>query len=139
MVTKLTDEFLIIRIERGDSYINCIKDACKKYSVKCATISGIGAVDTFVCGIFNPETKHYKELTYNGMYEILSLCGNITQKDNECYVHAHICVSDSEGKAFGGHLIEANCSVTGEIFISLINADINRRFDDNIGINLMEL
>ncbi len=71
--------------------------------------------------------------------EILSLIGNITSMNNEPYLHVHITVGDENGKAFGGHLNKAIISVTGEIFITVYDAFVDRFKDEEIGINLMNI
>ena len=138
MKTKLENNLLFIRADIGEFIIDSIKKACKSYNVKCAQISGIGATDSFVCGVYNINNKAYKEIKFEGQFEILSLSGNISQKDNETYVHAHICASDENGRSFGGHLIDARVSVTSEIILIVSDSLIVRKFDESLGINLME-
>ena len=77
------------------------------------------------------------------MFEITSLVGNVTRKDDEPYLHIHINFSDEEGNAFGGHLVKVNISATCEIIISEIIADeidgnVGRKFNDEIGLNLLD-
>ena len=139
MQVKITDRFAIIRIDRGENVISCLKEICRDFHIKAASVSGIGATDDFTCGVFNVRTKEYKEICFTGMYEIISLCGNITAKDDEPYIHIHICASDENGTCVGGHLIQANISVTCEIVLSIIDTEIDRSYDSSIGINLLNM
>ena len=131
MRSKINNNLLFVRIDRGESIIESIKTACRSNNVRSAMISGIGATDHFVCGVYNIEKGAYKEIKFEGQFEILSLSGNITSKDNDVYVHAHICASDENGASFGGHLIEARVSVTCELILVLSDTSINRRFDQS--------
>jgi predicted DNA-binding protein with PD1-like motif len=65
--------------------------------------------------------------TFTGKYEIVSLVGTISSDG----VHLHISVSDSEGKTFGGHLVEG-CTIytTAEIIIGTTDEIIFTRETD---------
>ncbi len=139
MKATFKKNMVILRVDRGENVVDTLKRLCSASYIKAAQITGIGATDSFMCGVFNPNTKEYKEIGFEGMYEILSIVGNITDKDGEPYIHAHICVSDEYGKAFGGHLIEAHISVTCEIILTLLEGEVNREYNDIIGINILDL
>lgn len=139
MRSKSTHGHVVIRIDKGENLIESLKIACIEHHVVCASVSGIGATDFFKCGVFNLETKEYKELEFTGTFEILSLCGNITKKNGETYIHIHITAGDENGCCVGGHLIEARISATCEIILDVIDDNLERKFDSSLGINLLEL
>ena len=139
MRAKQIGNHIIMRIDRGEMLLDELNSVCRKYSVGCASVSGIGATDSFVCGVFNLETKEYKEFEFNGTYEILSLSGNITVKDGDPYIHLHICAGDELGKCIGGHLKQARISATCEIIISLIDCKVGRVHDAGSGLNLLDI
>lgn len=58
--------------------------------------------------------------------------------NGETYVHFHISVADEQGSVFGGHLQEAVISGTGELVLTEINGNVDRKFDEEIGLNLFE-
>lgn len=139
MRDKQIGNHIIMRIDRGEMLLDELNSVCRKYSVGCASVSGIGATDSFVCGVFNLETKEYKEFEFNGTYEILSLSGNITVKDGDPYIHLHICAGDELGKCIGGHLKQARISATCEIIISVIDYQLERMHDTETGLNLLDI
>ena len=47
-------------------------------------------------------------------------------------------MADDKGNGLGGHLIRANISVTCEMVIDIINGVVERKMDDEIGINLLD-
>lgn len=130
---------LIIRLEKGEEVVSTIVDICKEYNVKLGVITGIGAVNYAEVGYFDVEKKKYYSNEFKGNLEILSLMGNITNKDGEVYIHPHLTFADEEGNAKGGHLNKAIISATGEIIIEKIDDYIGRVFSDEIGLNLMDI
>ena len=139
MRSRISNNVVAIRLDIGENIVECIKSVARLYDVKSAIVSGIGATDKFTCGVFNPVTREYKENHFLGTYEILSLCGNLTQMNEEPYVHLHITVGDEDCRSFGGHLVEARISATAEIFIHLLDTELGRIRDNEIGLNLLDL
>ena len=136
--SKINNE-IVVRLEIGDEIITSLKRVATEFDIKAAFFSGIGATDVFTCGVYNLTTRSYKEKEYNGMYEILSLSGNISVMNYSPYIHAHIAVADEECNCIGGHLIKARICATAEIVIHVIDFELNRKRDESIGLNLLDI
>lgn len=134
---KFNDTY-VLRLDRGDEVIESLKLLCKSEEIKLAEITGLGASNFVEIGLFNVNTKEYKTKEFEGMFEITSLVGNATRKDGEVYLHMHINFGNEEGMAFGGHLVKARISATGELVIREITGEVGRKFNDEIGLNLLE-
>jgi len=136
MEYRKIDGVYFLRLDRGEEVLTSLAKFCKKESVFLASVEGIGAVNRATIGIYSVETHEYTKKTLEGPMEILSLLGNVTQKDGETYLHLHIVLADEELKAIGGHLNEAIIAATGEIVIRPINGRVYRQYDEEIGLNL---
>ena len=134
---KCSDTY-VLRLDRGDEVVESLKTLCKNEEIKLAEITGLGASNFVEIGLFNVNTKEYKTKEFEGMFEITSLVGNATRKDGEVYLHLHINFGNEAGNAFGGHLVKARISATGEIIIRVIEGEVGRKFNDEIGLNLFE-
>ena len=75
---------------------------------------------------------------WEGDLEIVSIGGNINTMNGETYAHFHISAADEQGNVFGGHLQEAVISGTGELVLTEINGTVDRKFDEETGLNLFE-
>lgn len=138
MEYKKFDDSYVIRLNKNEEVITSLKKLCEHENIKLAEITGIGASDCIEIGIFNVNTKEYKTKTFNGMFEITSLIGNVTQKDNEVYLHIHINFGDENGNVKGGHLVKANISATSEIIVTEIKGEVGRVLSNEIGLNLLK-
>ena len=95
-------------------------------------------MDDVELGLFKTKEKEYVSRRYQGDFEIISLQGSISQKSKETYIHVHLSVADIEQKCFGGHCNSAVVSATCELTINVIEGGIDRKFSNEIGLNLIE-
>ena len=107
MEYKKFEDTYVIRLNKGEEVIQCLKELCKNENIKLAEITGLGASDFVEIGVFNVNTKEYNTKVFEGMFEITSLVGNVTTKDSEVYLHIHINFGDEDGVVKGGHLVKA--------------------------------
>ena len=130
---------ILLRLENGDEIMNSITEIAVKENINFASITGIGAVNNVEIGLFDFKSKQYKRDRLDGEYELTSLLGNVSMKDRKQFVHIHVNISDQNYKVFGGHLFSANITATGEIIIKVLEANVNRKYDKNIGLYLWDL
>ena len=80
--------------------------------------------------------EEYLKKTLLEEHELLSIIGNVSFIDSKYFVHTHVTLANQDFKTFGGHLFDAQISATGEFKIDLFDYQINRKFSNNIGLNL---
>lgn len=136
MKYKKFNNTYVVRIEKDEEVINKITELCNKENIKLGSITGIGATDKLTIGLFDTTSKKYHKTTLTGPMEITSLMGNISTKDGETYLHLHINVCNSDMHVYGGHLNECYISATCELHIIKIDGEVDRYFDESIGLNL---
>ncbi|MEG6584630.1 PPC domain-containing DNA-binding protein [Dendrosporobacter sp. 1207_IL3150] len=129
---------IVIRCDKNDEIIDSIKKVCSDKNVKAASVTGIGAVDKAIIGLFEPKTKEYHTVELNKDMEITGLVGNISRMEEQVYIHVHATLSDSSYNAFGGHLSAAWVSCTAEIIIDVFDGNVTREFNDGVGLNLIK-
>ncbi len=131
------DDKYVVRIDKNEEVVREIKKLCMQENIKLASVSGIGAVKSVALGFFEPTTKKYKEMTLHKPFELTSLIGNITTKDGELYTHLHATISDVDLRSYGGHLTHAQVTTTVELIIVPLNGEIDRTFNDDVGLNIL--
>lgn len=104
---------------------------------ECGTFFAIGAVSSAILKSYDLEKKEYSKKQFFGKFEVCSLNGIVTRLENgDVFVHAHAIFSDENFATFGGHLEEGVVSATLEVgFVK--TTDIKRKFDKEIGLNLL--
>lgn len=135
---KRFDNTIVVRIDRGEEILEKIKEIALKENVKLASISALGATNSFTVGVFDTNEKKYYSNNFEGNFEIVSLVGTINTMNDEFYTHIHMSAGNNKGEVFGGHLNKAIVSATCEMVINIIEGKVDRYFDSEIGLNLFE-
>lgn len=138
MEYRVFGEIIVLRLEKGEEVIESIKNLCEKEDIKVGSISGLGASNHVVVGLFKVDEKKYYSNTFEDDFEITNLTGNISRMNGEVYLHIHGTFANVEGKCVGGHLNKAVISATSEIIIDKINGEVGRQFSEEIGLNLIK-
>lgn len=129
---------IVARIDKGEEILTEIKNIALKENIKLANINALGAVGDVVVGVFKTVEKKYYSNSFKGDFEIVSLTGSINTMNNEFYSHLHMSIGNEDGQVFGGHLSKAIVSATCEMFIYVIDGEVDRYFDEEIGLNLFK-
>ena len=139
MEGKIFKDKAVLRIDKGEEVIESVLKFAKEENIKLGSITGIGASDDIVVGLFNTDTMKYQHSTYNNdYYEVTNFSGNLTMMDNEHYLHMHITFSDGNQKTCVGHLDKCVISGACELFINIVDGNVNREKDESVGLNVLK-
>ena len=127
---------LIVRLDKNEKIVEQVRVLAEKEKIRLATVEALGAVDDFTVGVFFTNEKKYYSNRFQGAYEIVSLTGTISTMDGHFYQHLHMSAGDAKGNVKGGHLNRANVSATCEMVIRIIDGEVDRYHDEEIGLNL---
>ena len=130
------NNLIFLSLEKGEEINESILEVATKEKINSCWINGIGAIENVEIGYYCIKDKSYKKKQFKNDYELTSLMGNISIKDNLPFVHNHITFSDKRYNSIGGHLFSANITATGEICMFIGESRINRKLDGKIGIPL---
>lgn len=124
------------RIDRGEEILAAVREIAGAEHIQLASVSALGATNDFTVGVYNVDEKQYHANDFKGNFEIVSLTGTINTMDGEFYTHLHMSAGDEKGQVFGGHLNRAVVSAVCEMVITVIDGVVDRRFSEEIGLNL---
>ena len=127
---------IVARIDRGEEILTALQEIAEAEDIRLASISALGATNDFTVGVYNVDEKQYHANDFKGNFEIVSLTGTINTMDGEFYTHLHMSAGDEKGQVFGGHLNRAVVSAVCEMVITVIDGVVDRRFSEEIGLNL---
>jgi predicted DNA-binding protein with PD1-like motif len=132
-------ETYVLVFDQGDEVMENLVVFASEQRLTAAHFTAIGAFSDVTLGFLDPETKEYERIVVHEQVEVLSLVGDVSLEDGEPRVHAHVVVGKRDGRAYGGHLLEAHVWPTLEVVLTESPAHLRRRVDEETGLPLIAL
>jgi len=130
-------DLLMGRLQRGDDLLEALTAVVQREGVRLGRVEALGAVEKARVGYYDQASFQYEYLDLDQDLEILALVGNVSLRDGQPMVHAHVTLGDAQGRAFGGHLAPGTrvfaCEFTVEV---LEGAELHRGHDEATGLPL---
>jgi predicted DNA-binding protein with PD1-like motif len=126
------------RFSYGEDLLDALRNFCVTHRITAGTFTLIGAVQNAKLGFYDQKKKRYAgRVSISQKLEITCCTGNISFKDGEIFVHAHITLADHAGRAFGGHLMPGTRIFAAEFCIQKFSGVRLTRKDDPVtGLSL---
>jgi predicted DNA-binding protein with PD1-like motif len=110
---------IFVRLNPGDRLVESLTAVADQAAFRAAAIvSGVGMLDGIELGFFDTALDDYKRTVYEGIFDLSMVLGNIVQRDGVYVPHVHAVFNDPLHATLSGHVIEATCHITMEIFLS---------------------
>jgi uncharacterized protein len=129
----------LLRLERGEEILDSVRAFVRREGVPGASVTGLGAVDDVTVAFYDLDAKTYRNYRHRGLIEILNLTGNIAWRGTDPVVHIHVSAAHETEGGFGGHLVAGVVSATIEIGVDPYEGRIERAFDAEVGLPLLDL
>ena len=128
---------LIFQLPHGADLLKGTTELVQRENIRLGRIQAIGATTHAVVAFYDQTLRSFLPLEFPGGLEILSCLGNVSMRDGKPFVHIHLVLSDRDGRAFGGHLLEGTRLFASEMVIDEYEGDeLNRTFDETTGLHL---
>lgn len=128
----------IVRMDRGEEILSTLTALCRQEDIRLASVEALGAVDHAVLSVYDVPTKTFYKKEFNEAMEISNLCGTVSRKDGQVYLHLHGTVCDTGLNAHGGHVNELTVSATCEMVVRTLPGEVGRRLNPEIGLNMFD-
>ncbi|MBM7624887.1 PPC domain-containing DNA-binding protein [Sporohalobacter salinus] len=125
------------RLDHGSDLIKSLTEIVKEKEIRAGKVTVIGAVKEATIAFYDQKKEEYNDKKFTKEMEIVNCIGNISLKDGEPIVHAHISFGDEEGNLFGGHLAKGTTVFASEYIIEEYAGEaFVRGYDDVTGLPL---
>ncbi len=126
---------VVVQLSEGDDLYQSILEAAKEHNIRSGFIQGIGGLKVAKYGLYRDGALQDQHREAESCFELVSLIGNVSLKENEIYAHIHIEIADTKdtNQCFGGHLQEGSIIFPmAEIVIQEIDTEISRVYNDRV-------
>ena len=138
MKYRLEGNKVLVVLSKGDEVFESLYKVVEELNIKFSWINGIGAADKITLGSYPSSLKKYIKKKFDNEFELASIMGNITIKEDAPFIHIHATISDEECNAFAGHLFSATITVTCEIILNISDKPIYRKECNEVGLYLWD-
>lgn len=128
-----------LRLEKDEAVQQSLQEFMKLQGIASASYTGLGAVKDAELGFYHLHKKDYDRKLFTPEMELVSLVGNLSYLEAKPLAHTHIACGREDFSLIGGHLFEAKVAVTVEIAVQAYSEKMQRKMDDEIGLNLLDL
>jgi len=125
------------RGDHGADLLGEITGFCRDRGITLGRVEALGALVRAALGYYNQDTRQYETLEFDEHLEIANLVGNVSLKDGEPIVHAHVTLANDRGIAYGGHLAPG-CEIFACEFVvqEFDGPQLDRGLDEQTGLPL---
>lgn len=139
LLNETGDRTYALIFDTGEEPLEGITRFAEKHTVSASRITAIGALSEVVLGFFDWEKKDYERIHIREQVEVLALVGDIALYEGKPKVHAHLVVGLRDGRARGGHLLEAKVRPTLEVILTEYPGYLQRVHDPESGLALIRI
>ena len=130
-------ECLMGKLSHGADLLEEITDLCRREDIRLGRLEALGAVQRARLGFYDQQARLYQFLEIDRPLEITNLVGNVSLKDGNPFVHAHVTLADKAGNVFGGHLAPGTVVFACEFILESFEGPVfERNFDETTGLPL---
>ncbi|MGO9568121.1 MAG: PPC domain-containing DNA-binding protein [Desulfomonilaceae bacterium] len=131
------NEPFLFRLPKGDDLLEAITLVFRERSMPKAAFNVIGLVTRAVLGYYDPKTRQYVNREFDEALEIVACMGNVSEKEGQIFVHAHVTLSGDDYQCLGGHLMPGTEIFAAELYATPLPGKTPvREFDEPTGLVL---
>ncbi|MBU1273852.1 MAG: DNA-binding protein [Proteobacteria bacterium] len=129
---------LMGRLPQGADLLEALNELCARENITAGEVKAIGALTKAALGFYNQNSREYEYVTLDQHLEIVSLLGDVSLKDGQPFVHAHVALGDGQGRLWGGHLAPGSEVFACEVMLTVYETPepFERGFDQGTGLLL---
>ena len=136
MIYRRFNDTYMIRIDQGEEILEQLMNVCVREQITLAQVEAIGAADQAEIGVYDLNTRSYQREELSEFMEITGLTGSVTRMNGQPYIHLHATLADRNHTIHGGHVLKMRVGATCEMFVRMIDGQVDRSPDEKLGINL---
>jgi predicted DNA-binding protein with PD1-like motif len=108
---------IVCQLPYGSDLLDEMTAVVRREKITLGRIQALGATTYARVAFYDQDTKIYNPIEFPGGMEILNVHGNVSLRDGEPFVHAHILLGDPSGQVVGGHLLQGTKLFACELII----------------------
>ena len=138
LIEDTKEQIYALVLDAGEEVTATLERFAIENNLTGSYFTAIGAFSEVTLGFYDLQKQEYKRNELHEQVEVVSLVGNIASYKGKHKVHAHVVFAKSDGRAYGGHLLNARVNPTLEIVVTESPRALQRRYDEKTGLALLD-
>jgi len=130
---------LMVRLKSDADLVQSITELARSRRIEAGSFTAIGALKRARLAYYDQKNHEYREIKVDSPHELASCTGNISLKDGDPFVHAHVVLADETGNTRAGHLLEATVFAAEVHLHQLTGPKLERKYDEVTSLSLWEV
>ncbi|MFH0824476.1 MAG: PPC domain-containing DNA-binding protein [Pseudomonadota bacterium] len=131
------EQAFLLRLPKGDDLLDSLTRVFRERGIKSAHFTVIGALKRATLAYYDDVQRRYVSRDFDGLREIAACMGNVSEKDGDTFVHAHMILSGEDFGCVGGHLTSGSEIFAAELMAVPVPGPVGtRKFDEATGLYL---
>jgi len=130
---------LIVRLKHDADLVQTMTELSRSKGIEAGSFTVIGALKRARLGYYDQKNHEYRELKIDSPHEMASCIGNVSLKDGEPFIHAHVVLADETGNTKAGHLLEGVVFAAEVHLRQLEGPRLERKYDEVTGLSLWNM
>jgi predicted DNA-binding protein with PD1-like motif len=130
---------LIVRLKHDADLVQTVTELVRSKGIEAGSFTAIGALKRARLGYYDQKNHEYRELKIDSPHEMASCIGNVSLKDGEPFIHAHVVLADETGNTKAGHLVEGVVFAAEVHLRQLEGPRLERKYDEVTGLSLWNM
>jgi len=131
---------IVGRLDRGASLLDALLDVCRQRGVRTGEVRAVGSLEIVEVAEYDQARKAWKPgRSFTGGVEILSLTGNVSERNGQLVLHAHAALMrerDNGVEVLGGHVVGARVFALEFVIDAFDDVLLRRGHDPATGLPL---
>lgn len=128
---------LVVVCDKGEEAVEAVGGALREQEIRAAQVTAVGGLQAAELGYFDRSTRDYLRIPVREQVEVLSLLGDVAERDNQPSLHLHAVLGRRDGSTVGGHLLRAEVWPTLEVIVTEVAPELAKRVDPETGLALI--
>jgi predicted DNA-binding protein with PD1-like motif len=128
---------IVCGLQHGEDLLEAIENAATKANARSGLFLLIGALDKARFGFYS-EGGTFEPIDIERQLDITSCIGSLAEEDGRLVIHAHMTVSDAEGRVYGGHVLKG-CRIWMRAELMIFQMEgLKRSYDKTTGLHVLQ-
>lgn len=136
-VRHQTGRVLVVVCDKGEEAVTAVGAALRDQGLVAGRVSAVGGFAEAEVGWFDRDMNDYRRIPVTEQVEVLSLLGDVAERDGQPALHVHAVLGRADGSTVGGHLLRGRVWPTLEVIISEVAPELAKRVDPETGLALI--